>query len=158
MLKVMLLFVLAFGFVACDEDDLAELVKGDPIPLTVGNYTSQCKAEDVGSSKESLEVENQTTIVVQESTYSDTDCMTLDDAGSPAAVTIALSDFSLAGTVAYMQIGGENEFKAYFIENNILYLSESKTEITEENVASSFSDFVKAPKDNAELVFTPVAF
>jgi len=159
MLKVWMVFVLALGFTACDEDDLANLVKGDPIAIPVGNYTSDCKVEGTDSYQDAVEIISQTEIVITTTDYlASTDCSGSGTAQPADMVEISVSDFSFANQIAYFQTVGENLFTAYFIEDGVIYFSESKADVNEDNVASSFSEFVKDPKTNAETVLTPPSF
>jgi len=157
MLKVVLLFVLAFGFVACNEDDIAELVKGDPIAIPTGAYESNCVVEGAGSNREALNVISQTEVSIEVTEYaSTTDCTGAGVAGGAQTLEIQVADFSFANTVSFFYITAEEDYKAYHISEGLLYLSESKEGVTEENAASTFSDFITDPKAEAELVYTPV--
>jgi hypothetical protein len=156
MFKVLMVLILACGFVACNEDDIAKLVEGDPIPLTVGFYESNCIVDGADSYDQILEVISQTEVSLDETEYVGvTDCSTAGTSPGAANVAIELADFSYADTVSFFAITGEDEARAYHISEGVLYLGEVKKGITSENAASSFSAFIADPKGEAELIFTP---
>jgi len=155
MLKVALLFVLAFGFVACNEDDIAELIKGDPIALPTGFYQSSCVVDGTDSYDQVFEIVSQTEIELNETTYAGvTDCSNAGTNTGAQPITIELSDFSYANSVAFIYVAGEDSTTAYHISDGVIYMSEGKEGVTADNAASSFSDFIANPTENRERVLT----
>jgi hypothetical protein len=155
MFKVLIIAMLAFGFVACDDDDIAERFKGDPIALPVGFFESECGLDGADRTTELLEVKNQTEVVIVKTTYTDTDCLVGASVQPAENITIAVADFSFADKISFFKIVGEDETIAYYISEGVIYMSEAKGQVTEDNLDSSFADFVADPKIQADVVFTP---
>jgi|GEM_PF-2580900 len=160
MLKVLLLFVLACGFVACDENDLVDLVRGDAIALPVGDYFTECVVDGTESHRTDVAIVSQTEIQTQLQTHtSSTDCTGPKTDDPIVTLTGEASDFSVANVAFFGYTDSEDMVArsfAYSVQDGLVYVSEAQTEVDEENATSKFSDFVSDPKGKAFDVFTPV--